>query len=385
MIQTRRAPLAQAGLGAPARSARGGVPSRRRSALLLTALCVSGCLRPSEDRARKDAEIGQATAPGVSVTVANGFAAVRSLASERSELWQNAPALSIGLRFEAPAPEQHQLVVQNCMRDATANVSGATLVELARERGACRLELALEAPDVEIELAPPQLADVTPFRFAVLSDIQEAIDDVQDIYDRINQIPDLEFVLGAGDLTESGSVEELEQFQAYMLGLAYPYYVTLGNHELGASPPPYHDYFGRGSQSFVYRGVRFTLLDSASATLDPIVYDWLDEWLRLGAEQPHVVAMHIAPLDPIGVRNGAFANRAEAGKLLSRLAAHGVDLTLYGHIHSYYRFDNAGIPAFISGGGGAIPERFDDIGRHFLVIDVDPATSSFTSTTVRVD
>jgi Icc protein len=127
------------------------------------------------------------------------------------------------------------------------------------------------------------------------------------------------------------------------------------------------------------------LLDSASATLDPIVYDWLDEWLRLGAEQPHVVAMHIAPLDPIGVRNGAFANRAEAGKLLSRLAAHGVDLTLYGHIHSYYRFDNAGIPAFISGGGGAIPERFDDIGRHFLVIDVDPATSSFTSTTVRVD
>jgi 3',5'-cyclic AMP phosphodiesterase CpdA len=208
---------------------------------------------------------------------------------------------------------------------------------------------------------------------------------VQDIYDRINATPRIEFLLGAGDLTRRGSVAELEQFQAYMLGLSVPYYVTLGNHELGASPPRYHDYFGRGSSSFEYHGVRFTLLDSASATLDPIVYGWLDEWLALGREQPHVVAMHIPPLDPIGVRNGAFASRAEAAKLLAKLASAGVDLTLYGHIHSYYRFDNAGIPAQISGGGGAVPEKFDDIGRHFLVIDVDPATSSFETTIVRVD
>jgi hypothetical protein len=30
----------------------------------------------------------------------------------------------------------------------------------------------------------------------------------------------------------------------------------------------------------------------------------------------------------------------------------------------------AGIPAYISGGGGAIPERFDGIGRHFLVVEL---------------
>jgi predicted phosphodiesterase len=334
--------------------------------------------------------IGQQTAPGVRLTVANGYAAVRSLGRERGELWENAPALSIALGFAAPAPERFVLVVQNCMRNAQPRVGPrATLAAFAREGGACRIELALDLPasdtDVDVELAPPELADVTPFRFAVLSDIQEAIDDVQDIYDRINELPDLDFVLGAGDLTERGSVAELEQFQAYLQGLEYPYYVTLGNHELGANPPPYHDYFGRGSSSFEYRGVRFTLLDSASATLDPIVFGWLDEWLALGANQPHVVAMHIPPLDPIGVRNGAFANRAESAKLLGRLATSGVDLTLYGHIHSFYRFDNAGIPAFISGGGGAIPERFDHIGRHFLVVDVDPRTSVFSTSIVRVD
>jgi hypothetical protein len=37
--------------------------------------------------------------------------------------------------------------------------------------------------------------------------------------------------------------------------------------------------------------------------------------------------MHIPPLDPTGVRNGAFASRSEAAKLLARLAEGGVDLS----------------------------------------------------------
>jgi hypothetical protein len=95
--------------------------------------------------------------------------------------------------------------------------------------------------------------------------------------------------------------------------------------------------------------------------------------------------MHIPPLDPIGVRNGAFASRIEAAKLLGRLAEGHVDLTLYGHIHSYYEFDNAGIPAFISGGGGAIPERFDGIGRHFMLFQADPTRGITAHQIVRVD
>ena len=95
--------------------------------------------------------------------------------------------------------------------------------------------------------------------------------------------------------------------------------------------------------------------------------------------------MHIPPLDPVGVRNGSFSSRAEANKLLSRLAAGHVDLTVYVHVHSYYAYANAGIPAFITGGGGAIPERMDGIGRHFLVFDADPARGDVTGRLVRVD
>ena len=60
----------------------------------------------------------------------------------------------------------------------------------------------------------------------------------------------------------------------------------------------------------------------------------------------------------------------DGNRLLSQLADGNVDLTLYGHIHTYEAFENAGIPAFISGGGGADPMKGDGIDRHFLVVDV---------------
>ncbi len=60
-------------------------------------------------------------------------------------------------------------------------------------------------------------------------------------------------------------------------------------------------------------------------------------------------------------------------------------MTIYGHIHSYYAFSNAGIPAYISGGGGAIPERFDGIGRHYLTVDVDPVSGVIETGLVRID
>ena len=170
-----------------------------------------------------------------------------------------------------------------------------------------------------------------------------------------------------------------------MTGLAFPIYATLGNHELGVRDDLFHDYFGRGNFSFVYRNVQFTLLDTASATLAPVVYDWLGGWLIEGIDRVHFVFAHIPPLDPIGTRNGAFASRLEANKLLSLLASGNVDTTFYGHVHSYYAYSNAGIPAYITGGGGAIPEQLDGIGRHYLTVDVDPAAQTSQVAMVRVD
>jgi predicted phosphodiesterase len=168
--------------------------------------------------------------------------------------------------------------------------------------------------------------------------------------------------------------------------LPFPLYATLGNHDLGVSSesPAFHRYFGRASFSFAYRGARFTLLDSGTATIAPRVYRKLDRWLAAGRDGLHLVMTHMPPLDVAGLRNNAFASRAEAHKLLGLLANAGVDLTIYGHVHSFHAFANVGIEAFISGGGGGIGEAFDGIDRHFLVLDVDPAAQRVTPGVVRV-
>jgi Icc-related predicted phosphoesterase len=282
--------------------------------------------------------------------------------------------------------------VQNSLVDAelTARTKGGdaiavTLAEapIPTER---RFQMDLPAGEsVTLSLRPPDDGLAPPYRFAVFADVQERLDDVQDIFSRMNEDPAIRFALITGDLTSQGSDEQLSQFQSEMRTLKFPCYATLGNHELGTRDDAFHDYFGRGNYRFTFRGVQFTMIDSASATIDPIVYDQLDGWLAEGKDKAHLVIMHIAPIDPVGTRNGSFASRAEADKLLSLLAGGGVDMTIYGHIHSFYAFANAGIPAYISGGGGAIPERLDGIARHFLTIDVGNDGALGEPSIVRID
>jgi hypothetical protein len=208
---------------------------------------------------------------------------------------------------------------------------------------------------------------------------------VGDIYKRINADPSLRQVSREEDEAQRGTVEQLEEFQSRLQESRIPLFATLGNHELITPDPRYHEYFGRGNLHFTFHGVHFTMIDSGNGTLDPRAEESLDGWLEAGRDAVHILGTHIPLVDPIGVRNGAFASRNEAAALLGKLTRANLDLTLYGHVHSYYSFSNAGIPAFISGGGGAIPEQFDGIGRHFLSVDVDPAVGVRTVSLVRVD
>ena len=80
---------------------------------------------------------------------------------------------------------------------------------------------------------------------------------------------------------------------------------------------------------------------------DDLPEELLDEILEAGTWAPS--HRNAQPWDFVRVGPQARA------KLLGMLSAAGVDLTLYGHVHTYLEFTNAGIPAYISGGGGAIP------------------------------
>jgi predicted phosphodiesterase len=350
-------------------------------------LWAPACLRVADSRVERDQAVGKAESEGTELQVLEGLAVVRQLEPGRIELWGSAPAFEVSLQLADDAPRQWQLSAMNLMAGAGLSLADGTVIEPSERGNKTSASWQLElTPGAQTTLRIGALDQPKePFFFAQLNDVQEAIDGFSDLIARVNLEPELSFVLGAGDLTEQGSVAELQRFERELEALNVPYFATLGNHELGEDPPPYHDLFGRGNYSFVYRGVRFTLLDSASATLAPKVYNWLDDWLRQGQNQVHIVAMHIPPLDPSGTRHGAFASKDEAAKLLNKLMLGGVDLTLYGHIHTYVRFENAGIPAYIVAGGGALPVRGDGIGRHYAVTEVSAEQGVVATHRVEVD
>jgi 3',5'-cyclic AMP phosphodiesterase CpdA len=352
---------------------------------------LTGCSSPGGDRAALDLEVGHGEGHGVRITVEEGLAAVRAVDNGALRLWASAPVFTMRVHFDDDAAEAWDVIVDNSLPDAVLTVvTGAgEAIDVQTSPGEFptqrRFRFSLvKNRDLALSLRPPDADDPSAFRFALLSDVQEALDRVQDIYARLDADPSIRFVLSAGDLTDKGTAEEHDRFQKELRSLRVPFYATLGNHDIAAGDGIYQRYFGRGSFRFVYRGVQFTLLDSASASIEPAVYDMLSGWLDEGRARAHVVAMHIPPLDPVGARNAAFGSRNEAGALLERLAAGEVDLTLYGHIHAYYNFSNAGIPAVVSGGGGAHPEKMAGIGRHYVTVDID-AKGALQTGVVRVD
>lgn len=352
---------------------------------LLSTITVA-CLRPASERARLDLSVGEGEGEGLRVLVEDRMASVRTLDAERVELWSQAPSLNVHVEHDDPGPRAVRLDVLNIARDVVLSVDEQSFpcTPLATRGAGC--SFALELPPVaDLHIEADDVADESTFVFAVLGDVQRGIGKVEDVFARMNEDPEIAFVVSGGDLVNTGERSELVRFQNELALLNVPYFSTVGNHELGGSPRPWHELFGPFNVHFRFKGVYFSLIDAGNATIDPTVYEWLDAWLEEARSATHVVCMHIPPLDPVGVRGGGFRSRKEGAKLMQKLAEGRVDTLFLGHIHSYYAYSAAGVPSFISGGGGAIPERFDGIGRHYLRVRASAARGIEDVAVVRVD
>jgi Icc protein len=353
---------------------------------LSTACLLAGCLRPAAERVELDRKVGRAEVDGVRVAVDDRLASVRAFDGEQLELWAQAPVLHVRFSFDGAVPRPLSLTLLNARLDTQLHLGDTTLPCTPVEERACgcRFELSIEG-ETELTLSPPGADTEQPFVFAVLGDVQRAIGSVDEVFSRMNEDPEIAFVVSSGDLVNTGVRSELLRFQDELSVLQVPYFSTVGNHELGGTPRAWHDLFGPFNVHFAYQGVRFSLIDAGNATIDPVVYGWLEDWLQEGRAAPHAVLMHIPPLDPVGVRGGGFRSRKEGAKLMQMLGEGRVDALFLGHIHSYYAFSAAGVPSYISGGGGAIPERFDGIGRHYLRVRASAKRGLEDVAVVRID
>jgi 3',5'-cyclic AMP phosphodiesterase CpdA len=358
-------------------------------ALALSLLTV-GCVAEPEERALRNAELGRAETARWRFVDEAGLTHVREATDTALTVRASAAELSFTLDRLDPALDALTLRLWNLRPGLQLQgAPGVLTVDGAPTPGTPDAALTLGAAftvhfpagldRVELRSVAPPPGD---FTFLALGDIQEAIGGFGTVVDRMNQETDADFLLLLGDLTNRTGTDELDAIEAAFSRLALPVYATPGNHDCYTSDG-YQRRFGRTNYSFTHRGARFTSLDSGSGTLASTTWDAVPGWLDAGRAQLHVLFTHIPVTERNGVRGGQWASRREARHALSVFGEAGVDLLLSGHVHSYDAYEAGGIPAFIAGGGGASPEAFDGIGRHYLRVEVRGGVPNVS--VVRVD
>ena len=202
---------------------------------------------------------------------------------------------------------------------------------------------------VLLSIALPCLAGAASFRFAWLSDTHvgssSGEEDLRAAVNDLNGQAGLSFVIVSGDVTEYGSLEQLQLAKRVLDGLKMPCYVVPGNHDAKWSESGATD-FGRlwkadrfvfdwGGYRFIgmYQGPVMKMGDGHWAPQD---VRWLQatlDHLRTG-DQPVIFVTHY-PIDD------SIANWYVVLDLLKK---HNTQVVLCGHGHANREFIFEGVP-----------------------------------------
>ncbi len=90
-----------------------------RLVVVASLLGLMACVGVTDERARRDEDVGKASAAGAVVEVADGLASVRGLDPGALWLWAQAPALRVRVRTSAGAATSWTVTIDNTLPDAT--------------------------------------------------------------------------------------------------------------------------------------------------------------------------------------------------------------------------------------------------------------------------
>jgi outer membrane protein assembly factor BamB/predicted phosphodiesterase len=190
------------------------------------------------------------------------------------------------------------------------------------------------------------------FKFAWLSDIHvgylTAVKDLERSVRDINNLNNIDFIIVSGDITATGSLEELSLSKSILDSLKKPYHIIPGNHDTKWSESGCTDFIKLwGNDRFIFEkegilfiglheGPRMRMADGHFAPEDLRWFDSVTKDLR-DTNQPIIFFTHY-PLDK------EIANWFE---ILDRLKTLNTQAVLFGHGHTnkYYNFE--GIPGIM--------------------------------------
>lgn len=221
------------------------------------------------------------------------------------------------------------------------------------------------------------------FRFAIVSDSHN---DNERLSQALLQAKSegVVFVIGLGDHSSVGTMEELQKAKDTFQGVNLPYYVTAGDHDLweprnkGSNPAGnFINVFGSSYQSFGYDGIRFIIVYNSDnyEGVDGLQMSWLDDELtKVAIEKPkaaflflHEPLYHPSSDHIMGKSNPALKD--QAGKIAAKARQADIKEVFAGDTHFYSRYTDPKSLLDMTAVGAVTKERNTQKSR-FVIVDV---------------
>lgn len=220
------------------------------------------------------------------------------------------------------------------------------------------------------------------FKFAIVTDSHN---DGQNLQKALNmaRTADAKFVIGLGDYTDVGTVDELTQAKQIFAASGIPYYSTAGDHDLWDSRnqklTPDNNYlktFGPTYSSFGYQDFRFMIIYDADnyRGIDQIQRQWIEDELHRVAPTAKATFVFTAtpfyhPSSDHVVGKSEASLKSQATDMINLFQTYHIKAVFAGdtHFYSSYLEPHTNIPMYTI---GAVTSNRNAQSPRFAIVDV---------------
>lgn len=187
-------------------------------------------------------------------------------------------------------------------------------------------------------------------RFALTGDTHISRDEIIKFYKKVNAMPGIDFVVIDGDLSQFGTLKEMEWVYRSFNLLNVPYMAVIGNHDLTSRGGDVFNYmFGDFNYSFTYGGIKFICHDTNSREYDFNGQVPSIPWLRKEL-QPELGVKSFVAISHVPPTSTDFDQTLFKDYTTLFAQTPGFLASFHAHIHRFelLDIDNRGIPYIVT-------------------------------------